>query len=283
MITGSTTLVGIIGDPVGHSLSPALHNAAFTALGLDMAYVPLPVKAADIGAAVQGLRALGFRGASVTIPHKGAVVPHLAWLDEDARLAEAVNTIVVEERGLHGYNTDVEGVTGPLVAVCGHSLRGAPGLILGAGGAARAAALALARLGLDLTVANRTTAAAERLAALTAAAVPGASCRWLPLSELTERVVKSQRLLLNATSLGMAGGGKVPAVFADNVTAGQVVFDVVYTLGETELLAAARARGATVIDGLGMLVAQAAAAFELWTGRLAPLDVMRDVIARRVV
>jgi shikimate dehydrogenase len=273
--------VGIIGDPVGHSLSPLMHNAAFAALGLDMAYVPLPVKAADVGPALEGLRALGFRGANVTIPHKGAVVPLLAWLDEDARLAEAVNTIVVGDDGLRGYNTDVEGVRGPLVAACGDSLRGAPGLILGAGGAARAAALALARLGLEITVVNRTAAAAERLAALTAAAVPGCACRRLPLTELTASLVASQRLLVNATSLGMAGHGKVPAALADNVTAGQVVFDIVYTRGETALLAGARARGATVIDGLSMLVGQAAVGFELWTGRRAPVEVMRDAVRRR--
>ena len=266
---------------MAHSLSPAIHNAAFAALGLDMAYVPLPVRDEDVGAAVKGLAALGFRGANVTIPHKGAVLPYLERIDGDAALAAAVNTIVVDGGELRGYNTDVEGVRAALVAACGDSLRGAPGLLLGAGGAARAAALALARLGVDLTVVNRTAAAAERLVALTAAAVPGCTCRRLPLEELTATLVTEQRLLLNATSLGMNGAGKVPASLTDTVTAGQVVFDVVYTRCETDLLAQARARGAIVIGGLEMLVRQAAAAFELWTGRSAPLDVMRDVIRRR--
>ena len=169
----------------------------------------------------------------------------------------------------------------PLVDACGDSLRGAPGLLLGAGGAARAAALALARLGVDLTVVNRTAAAAARLVALTAAAVPGSVCRWLPLEELTAATVAAQRLLVNATSLGMGGNSKVPASFADSGTVGQVVFDVVYTRGDTDLLAGARARGATVIGGREMLVRQAAAAFELWTGRSAPLDVMQDVVRHR--
>ncbi len=168
-----------------------------------------------------------------------------------------------------------------LVDVCGDSLRGAPGLLLGAGGAARAAALALVRLGVDLTVVNRTAAAAERLAALTAAAVPGCTCRWLPLTGLTAALVAAQRLLVNATSLGMDGVSKVPASLADTVTAGQIVVDVVYTRSETDLIAHARARGATVIGGLEMLVRQAAAAFELWTGRSAPLDVMRDATRQR--
>jgi len=187
-----------------------------------------------------------------------------------------VNTIVVEDGALLGYNTDVEGVHDPLVDACGDSLRGASGLLLGAGGAARAAALALARLGVDLTVVNRTAAAAERLAALTAAAVPGLACRCLPLEGLTAALVAEQRLLVNATSLGMDGESKVPAALTDTVSAGQVVVDIVYTRSETDLLERARARGATAIGGLEMLVRQAAAAFELWTGRSAPLDVMRS-------
>ncbi len=152
-----------------------------------MVYVPLPVRDEDVGAAVKGLAALGFRGASVTIPHKGAVVEFLDQVDGDAVLAEAVNTIVVDGGRLLGYNTDVEGISDALVAASGDSLRGAPGLLLGAGGAARAVALALARLGVDLTVVNRTAAAAERLAALTAAAVPGAACRWRPLERADAR------------------------------------------------------------------------------------------------
>ena len=259
-------------------MSPAIHNAAFAALGLDMVYVPLPVRDADVGAAVLGLAALGFRGANVTVPHKGAVLPFLQRVDGDADLAEAVNTIVVADGALIGHNTDVDGVRDAVMDVCGDSLRGAPGLILGAGGAARAAALAVARLGVDLTVVNRTVARAERLAALTAAAVPGCTCRCLALADLTAQVVAAQRLLINATSLGMDGAGKVPASLTDTVSAGHVVFDLVYGVGETGLLRRARARGATVIGGRELLVRQAAAAFELWTGRSAPLDVMRDAV-----
>ncbi|HEX5643191.1 MAG TPA: shikimate dehydrogenase [Thermoleophilia bacterium] len=269
-----------MGDPVSHSLSPRLHNAAFAALGLDYVYVPLPVRAADVGAAVKGLAALGLRGANVTIPHKGAVVPFLDELSEDARLVEAVNTIVVEGERLRGYNTDVEGVRGALAAAAGDALRGEPALVLGAGGAARAAALALSRLGCPLTVVNRTPAKAERLAALITAGVPGARCAWLPLSALTERDVTRQRVVVNATSLGMTGEGKVPALLADNVTAGQVVFDAVYASAPTDFLVAAQARGATVIDGLTMLLGQAAEAFSLWTGVPAPLEVMRDAVQR---
>jgi shikimate dehydrogenase len=278
MITGSTQVIGIIGDPVAHSLSPAIHNAAFAALGLDMVYVALPVRGPDVGAAVEGLAALGFRGANVTVPHKGAVLPYLSWLDDDARLAQAVNTIVVEGGALRGYNTDVQGAHAALVAACGDTLRGAPALLLGAGGAARAVALALARLGARLTVVNRSGDAAERLAALVTAAVPAAACRWLPLSELTAAEVMAQRLIVNGTPLGMPGAGKVPALLVDRVSEGQIVFDVVYGHAETDLLRQARRRGATTVDGLAMLVGQAAAAFEIWTGLPAPLDIMCEAL-----
>jgi len=265
---------------VSHSLSPRLHNAAFAALGLDYVYVPLPVRAEDVGAAVKGLAALGFRGANVTIPHKGAVIPYLDEVSADARLAEAVNTITVEGKVLRGHNTDVEGVRGALVAAAGDRFGGHPALILGAGGAARAAALALARLGCSLTIVNRTPAAAERLAALMTAGVPGLHCHWLALSDLTDDDVRRQRVVVNATSLGMAGEGKVPPLLADNVSAGQVVFDAVYASGLTDFLVAAQAAGAIVVDGLTMLLGQAAEAFSLWTGVPAPLDVMRDAVRR---
>ena len=181
----------------------------------------------------------------------------------------------MDDGHLRGYNTDVEGVRAALVAVAGDSLSGEPALILGAGGAARAAALALARLGCPLVIVNRTASAAERLSSLVVEGVPGASCGWLPLSALTEQEVQRQRVVVNATSLGMAGEGKVPALLADNVTAGQVVFDVVYAAPPTDFLAAAQTRGATVVDGLTMLLRQAAEAFSLWTGVPAPLEVMQ--------
>jgi len=271
-------VVGIIGYPVARSLSPAIHNAAFAALGLDWVYVPLPVAPGGVGAAVEGLRALGMRGANVTVPHKTAVVPLLDRLEGDAALLEAVNTIAVADGALVGHNTDVEGVRAAVVSVCGASLRDAPALILGAGGAARAAALALARMGLRLTVVNRTEEAAARLAALVTAAVPGTACLRLPFDRLDEQLVAAHVLVVNATTLGMEGGGKVPASLADTLTTRHVAFDLVYARGGTRFLAEARARGATVIDGLELLLFQAAAAFEVWTGLPAPLEAMREAV-----
>ena len=235
---------------------------------------------------MRGLRALGFRGANVTIPHKAAVIPHLDLLERDAELAEAVNTIVVEDDGtLRGYNTDIAGFTRALGEVLRSSGApslppGAPALILGAGGAARAAALALARLGASLTVVNRTPERAQRLADLLASGVPGASVVVGSPDDLDAALVSAQRLIVNATSLGMAGASKVPRRLADNVTAGQVVADFVYTSGLTDLLAQAQAQGATIVDGLSVLVWQAAAAFELWTGVEAPVDAMCRAVGR---
>jgi shikimate dehydrogenase len=280
-LSGTTAVVGIIGYPVGHSLSPAIHNAAFAALGLDWVYVPLPVLPDEVGAAVQGLRALGLRGANVTAPHKEAVVPHLDRLGGDAEVLQAVNTVAVRNGALVGFNTDVEGVRAAAYEVCGESLRGAPGLLFGAGGAARAAALALARMGVRLTVVNRTAAAAERLSALISAAVPGSACRWVPIESLDGELVAAQVLVVNATSLGLAGAGKVPAPLADTLSASHVVFDVVYSDGGTLFLKEARARGATTVDGREMLLHQAAAAFEVWTGEPAPLRVMREALDGR--
>ena len=292
VVSGSTRVIGLLGDPVAHSRSPRIHNAAFAACGLDFVYVPFAVAAAELPAAVAGLRALGLRGANVTVPHKVAAAGLLDELDETAAALGAVNTIVVDRDRLRGFNTDVAGFARALGEVWGESeseraaraaRRRAPeaaalqtpprdatasaparrALLLGAGGAGRAVALALADLGLITTVVNRSLENAERLVATIVAALVGA-----------------HDLVVNATSLGLPGTGKVPAALADNVLRGQVVVDLVYGEGPTDFLAAARARGAGTVDGLSMLVFQAAAAFELWTGVPAPVQVMRDAAER---
>lgn len=281
-IDGSTTVVGIIGHPVAHSLSPAIHNAAFAALRLNMVYVPLPVLEARVLEAVAGLRALGFRGANVTMPYKAAVMPGLDEVSAEARLIDAVNTIVVDGDTLRGFNTDIDGFVLALRQVEPGSLTGLRALVLGAGGA--------------LTIADRTPATAERLVALLRPAYPGVDYRVVALDALTPEAVREARLIVNATSLGMAeaspgsGGApaaerhealKVPGVLVDTLRRDHIVYDVVYGKRPTLLLTKARAVGARTIDGLSMLVWQAASAFELWTGAAAPLDVMRSAATRR--
>ena len=277
-ISGTTRLVGIIGWPVAHSLSPALHNAAFAACGLDMAYVPLPVSSDRVSEAVVGLLALGFVGANVTIPHKTAVIPLLDEIDGEARLAGAANTIVVREGRLAGYNTDVQGFAHALHEVHPGSLAGRAVLLLGAGGMARAVALVLAREGALVTVADRTLPAAERIARLMAQVSGGTPAKPLALEALSTETVRAADVIVNASALGMASVGKVPAVLADNVRSDHVVCDVVYARQATQLVAQARARDALTVDGLSILIWQAAASFELWTGQTAPMDVMRSAV-----
>jgi shikimate dehydrogenase len=281
-IGGATRLVGIIGDPVTRSLSPEMHNAAFAALGLDFAYVPLPVPPDRVGEAVAGLRALGFRGANVTMPHKAAVVPFLDEVSSDARLIDAVNTIVVDEGHLAGYTPDGDGFSRALREVEPGGAGDWPVLLLGAGGAARAVALALARERVaSLTIADRTPAAAERLVERLHSHLHDVALRVVPLDQLAAADVDSAALIVNATPLGTAESLKLPSVVVDTLRRGHVVFDLVYGKRPTNLLNEARVRGARTVDGLSMLVWQAAGSFELWTGRPAPLDVMRSAARAR--
>lgn len=244
-----------------------------------MVYVPLPVAPEALGEAIRGVCALGFAGVNVTIPHKTTVLPFLASVDGDAAILAAANTIVVEAGQAHGFNTDVEGFRRAMREIEPGPLGGRSALLLGAGGAARAVALVLAREGVDLTVVNRSPEAADALLERIDG-LGGGARRAIALDALTAKHVRSAEILVNGTSLGMTGEGKVPAVLVDNVRQGQSVYDVVYGTHATEFVALARERGARAIDGMSMLVWQAAAAFELWTGKAAPMDVMHSAIAR---
>lgn len=276
-ISGTTGLVGIIGDPVAHSLSPAMHNAAFAALGLDMVYVALPVPETALEDALPGLPALGFRGVNVTMPHKAAVIPLLREVDPQARLVDAVNTIVVEPGSLRGFNTDVGGFSRAMREHIPEGVAGASAVVIGAGGVARAAVLAL--LGekvRSITVANRTPGKAEQLVQRFAGVAAEGRLVACSLAGLSAEIVRDADLVVNATSLGMRGSGQVPAVLTDNIRKDHIVFDVVYGKRPTRLLGVARQRHALGVDGRTMLVWQAALAFELWTGCGAPIDVLRS-------
>ncbi|OGO40796.1 MAG: shikimate dehydrogenase [Chloroflexi bacterium RBG_16_57_9] len=273
--------MGIMGWPIEHSLSPAMHNAAFAALGLDWVYVPLPVAPDQVREAVQGLRALGFVGASVTIPHKQAVMP---WLDEmsaAARAIGAVNTLVVRDGRLLGENTDWLGFLASL-REAGVEPAGRRALVLGAGGAARAVVYALASVGAKVVVVNRTHARAEKLVE-ELSQIPGVKAlagRLHPLA--AEGLVPGELdLVVNTTSVGMwPRADESPWPEGVPLPAAAVVCDLVYNPLETQLLKSARSSGCRVIDGLGMLVHQGAAAFELWTGVEAPVKVMREELMR---
>ena len=267
-LSGHTRVVGVIGDPVAHSLSPALHNAAFEALGLDWVYVAFPVPRGRGGDAVAAVSALGLAGLNVTMPHKEDAASACDELTPDAAALRSANTVVLGPDGRTlGDSTDGTGFLDAL-AEEGIDVTGQSVLVLGAGGAARAVVLALGRAGATVTVAARRPEAAEAAAAL----APAGSV--VPLGALTTGPFA---VIINATPLGMAAGDPLP-VDADALHDGQAVVDLIYHPADTPLLAAARSRGAVAVNGLGMLLHQAARSFTLWTGRPAPLDAMRAAI-----
>ena len=241
-IRGTTTLVGLLGWPTSHSLSPLMQNAGFAAIGLDWAYVPLPTPPELLPDAVRGLRAMGFAGANITIPHKQAVLALCDELDDVARAAGSVNTLVFDDGRIVGSSTDGDAVTGQIEA------RGRRALVLGAGGAALAAVEALTRAGAEVTMASRRE--------------PG----WPPS-------VAEYDVLVNATPM------KDELIVAPHV--GLQVVDLAYLADgrDTALVAAAKAAGCEiVVDGLDVLLGQGAASFERWTGLPAPLVAMRAAL-----
>ncbi len=262
MITGRARLAGVIGYPVSHSRSPLLHNFWLARHGIDGAYVPLTVTSQDFAAALNGLQAAGFAGVNVTIPHKEAAFALCDIVDDSARRAGAVNTIVFAKNGVHGSNTDGYGFLANLAA---HDVRAdGPALLLGAGGAARAIAAVLQEAGAQVTLCNRTQARAEALA-LT---LPGV--KVIDWSQ-AEAALADQALLVNTTSLGMAGHA-VLDLDLSQARSGLAVADIVYTPIETPLLAAARARGLAAVPGLGMLLHQAVPGFAAWFGVTPSVD-----------
>jgi shikimate dehydrogenase len=277
-ITGRTSIVGIFGDPVEHSLSPAMHNAALAAAGLDWVYVPLRVRPADLGPAVAGVRAMGFTGLNVTVPHKETIIPFLDAVSAEARGLGAVNTVVRRGRRLVGHNTDSRGFEGSLRAARVR-LDGRAVLMVGAGGAARAVAAALVRSRCgSLTIVNRTRIRAQRLARqLGARAARVTVAPWEALAD--EALVRRLDVIVNCTSVGLHG--EPLETLAYEATADGCVFvDLVYRRDPTPFLARARRLRRRTVDGLGMLLHQGALAFTLWTGRRAPLAVMTSALRR---
>ena len=270
-------MVGIIGDPVGHSRSPAMHNAAFAALGLDWVYVPLPVDRRHVRDAVYAVRALGLAGVNVTVPHKQAVLAHLDDLSARARAAGAVNTIVSRGGRLFGDNTDVDG----FLAAMRHSkarVRGRHAVVVGAGGSARAVLVALvaARAG-RITIANRTAARARALARRFRSDAPIAAVGLRALCDTAQ--LADAALVVNTTSIGLQDAPFPPFAYATTPRDCRFI-DLVYGR-ETDFLRHARRAGRHAIDGSEMLLQQGARAFTLWTRRRAPLRVMRAVLTRK--
>ena len=286
-IGGATSLVGVLGDPVRHSLSPAMHNAALQELGLNWVYLALPTPAAQLAAVLEGLRAVECRGLNVTLPHKQAVAQLCQGLSPLAERVGAVNTLIPEaEGGWSGTNTDVEGFLAPLR---GQTWAGRDALVLGCGGSARAVVAALVELGLArIWVAARRREPLERFVA---------DCRaWAPQLEPLEWAgleapLQTAALVVNTTPVGMASAsdptsaGQCPLSPAEleALAPGCSVYDLIYTPRPTRLLEGAAARGCPTVDGLEMLVQQGAAALRLWSGLAqVPVATMRAAALRQL-
>lgn len=281
-INALTQFCGVIGNPVEHSLSPAIHNAAFQKLGLNFVYLAFRVDA--IGDAIKGLRALGnFRGASVTIPHKVAAVPFLDAVETTARHIGAINTIVAVGGTLTGYNTDAIGALRAL-REGGVALKGQHVVMLGSGGSARAIAFSLGAeagigrltlLGID---SQERAALARDLRSKT-----GMDVQELSLDEpVLRKVLPEAQVLIHCTPMGMSPNVHETSVPAALLHAGLTVMDIVYNPRDTQLLKDAKAMGCRTIPGLEMFLYQATAQFELWTNQDAPTDVMRAVLESRL-
>jgi shikimate dehydrogenase len=260
MIDGHTKIFGILGRPVAHSLSPAMHNAAFRHLGMNAVYVAFPVT--DLAQAVSGLRGLGVGGVSVTIPFKEEIIPLLDELDPRAGQIGAVNTVVNLDGRLTGYNTDWLGAVTALTAKV--SLKGQHVLILGAGGASRAIAYGVLHQGGKVTLTDLDAARAAALA-------QDMGVEAIPLNALS---TCPAAILVNASPVGMAPDIDGIPMPPDLLGRFDTVMDIVYKPLTTRLLREAKARGAATIDGLQMLIHQGAAQFELFTGREAPVEIM---------
>jgi shikimate dehydrogenase len=275
--TGATKTVGVFGYPVTHSLSPAMQNAAIESAGLDMVYLPFSVEPSMLRGAVSAVRALNMAGVNLTIPHKEAVMEYLDEISDEARIIGAVNTIVNDNGRLIGYNTDGRGYLQSVREEAGFEPAGKSIVIIGAGGAARGIINALAREGAaSIAIANRTIPRAERLAAEFKPIYPTVTITPLPLeADPLRATLQSASLVVNTTSLGMEGKGKVD-IDLDELPKHSIVSDIVYNPRTTDLLRRAADLGLAAHGGLGMLVCQGALGFTLWTGYEAPVAVMRS-------
>jgi shikimate dehydrogenase len=267
-IRGTTRLLGILGNPLDHSFSPAMHNAALEALGLDYAYLPFAVKGEDLGALLSALKSVNFAGVNVTMPHKQAVMEFLDEVSELSRLLGAVNTITHKDGKLHGHTTDPEGFLRGF-AEAGHSFEGKSVVILGNGGSARTIAFTLlygaagakpARVAL----AARDTAKSEGIAKELYVAL-GLPVDVIPLERYAQHAAEFD-IVVNATPLGMGANHAATPIPAETVGGNQIVYDIISNPEETTLMRNARARGAAAVGGLGMLVHQGVASFKIWTG-----------------
>ncbi len=281
-ITGKTRVFGVIGDPIEHSLSPAMQNAAFEHLKLDCVFLAFKVKPAEVENALRGVRGLGVCGLNVTMPHKNAVIAYLDEVDETAQFLSSVNTILNDNGKLRGFSTDGTGALNAL-RESGLEPHGKKVLLLGAGGAAKAIAFTLAKEAETIVILNRTP---EKTKALTEAlnARFGKKVKSGALaSDVMKKHMQGADILINATSVGMHPHAEQSLVAPEWLKPELTVMDIVYNPAETKLAKDAKAAGATVISGVEMLLYQGAASFKIWTDCKAPVEVMRKAALNQLL
>ena len=278
---GRTRPYAVIGHPIGHTLSPAMHNAAFRALERNAVYLAFDVDPDRVSGVLQAMAAMGFGGVNVTVPHKEIVFRSLERLDDSARRAGAVNTVQFTPEGLVGHSTDAEGFLRAMQEAFGRGPAGLDVFVLGAGGAGRTVALECARAGAaSIRVSDVDAARAERLAAELCAAAPAVRAAVVAPAGASASA-SACGLVVQATPVGMKPGDR-PPLPPEAFGAGALAFDLVYGLPETPFMRAARQGGARASNGLGMLLHQGARSFEIWTGVTPPVEVMRAVLEKAV-
>jgi shikimate dehydrogenase len=280
-ISGKTRVCGVIGDPIEHTLSPTIQNAAFNHLKLDFVFLAFRVKAADLKNAVNGIRSLGVHGLNVTMPHKSTVIGCLDEVDSTVKFLSSTNTILNRNGRLSGFSTDGVGALKSL-RENGVGLSGKKVLLLGAGGAAKAIAFAFVQEVGELAILNRTSEKAEELAETL-----GQMCNCKVVGDALSPDAIAEHLrdsdvLVNATSAGMKPNLSQSLVAPEWLRSDLVLMDIVYNPVETKLAKDAKAAGAKVINGVEMLIYQGAASFEIWTGRSAPIGVMRKAALNKL-
>jgi shikimate dehydrogenase len=278
-ISGKTQVFAVIGDPITHSLSPIIHNAAFEHLSLNMIFLAFRVTPDQLEHAIKGVRALGIRGLNVTMPHKNSVTMFLDEAEAAVKFLHAANTILNQDGRLRGFNTDGIGAVRALKGN-GMELSGKKVLLLGAGGAAKAIAFSLAKEVEELCILNRDKTKARELASLLGPWGKKIVVDELAPSQISERMRKSD-LLINATSVGMAPNAHESLVNPHWLRPGLCIMDIVYNPVETKLIRDAKAADAKTINGVEMLLYQGAASFEIWMGCKAPVDVMRAALLEK--
>jgi len=277
-ISAETPVYGVIGDPIGHSLSPLIHNAAFRSLGIDAVYIPFRVPREHLGQFLDDAPQLGIRGLSVTIPHKELVLPRLGTSDRATEEISATNTVVFEDGELSGFNTDHDAAMASLQHALASNpekhgpLKGSTALVLGAGGAAKGIAYGLKQLGVEVVISGRTPQRAQQLA-------QRLECKTV---DWINRYAFSPDLLVNCTPVGMHPNVDASPYDKHHLRPSMVVFDTVYNPENTLLVKEARSQSCTTVTGVDMFIRQAALQFKLFTGKEAPTDLMRETLKRAI-